>query len=1017
MLSPETAELWRLIRGYIGDIDVIERLLAGGADATTPDDRGRTILHCALEHTQALECIQLLILAGADPTVVDPEYGTLVQNAMSQYGYQEGSKIIKFLVDHGVPASSKTTKGHTWLHIASAITEDDNWARGDANGFSVVLENELKDLPIDVLDNDGATPLHYAASISEFNVARLLQAGADPTVLTLRGASALHIASLGRQPNIVGLLLKEYERRGVLDKFVNMPDGELGRTPLHYACRSGRPESVRYLISHRSNVYAKDPNSREPIHALAEFSIEEQLWDSPMTGAHRLRTHLTSLSDSFRPAGIRPPIGYRDPERVVEILALLEEADVNLNEDVEINGIRTSPIGLALENKGAEMVRELMRRGVKCQELTTQFESNTDKEAMKLLNMDSEDTVRGIFNLLCDANYDALEEFVRRGGDLTATDGFRNNTSLHTLVEGGYDFLLEIFKYKASQADDMVWMKEEDNPGTLLGRACFRKLPNLHVLKILIEKIGLDINAASNPRGYIYKLGHATALHRVACGRNFWNIEAVEYLIQQGADVEAHNGWGQTPLLAALSSAYPNGFWKEETVRVLLKHGADSNAQSTNWEKATCLQLADSAAITRLLLQYGADIKKSTSALTLSIERMDLEMAQVLLDAGQDPNFCARLRYPLHEASRRSVEDESPYRLTQQIEMIRILLQRGADPFATYPNGVYVLQAIVEKHGIVDPFFAIAELDIERIGIKGRTLLISACIPTRPPHEHVWNSPAPPAISRPDMILKLIDRGANVHALDISGRTPLHWLCTVMEAFDDAHKRAFNAIVQGSPINLRDYQGFKPIHLALASHQTWAVDQLLHLGSGIESDPNDNTALHHYAPRLGGSTGLTEFERFLTLGVDIDARNKAGETPLFVFMATGGIAHLDKISLFLHKGADIFTTNNKGETILHAIVRRKIKYPWINSEDVEEAKECFQHFVNLGLNARQKDVKKRTAIDIAGTRGLRAITSLFQGQGRIVEISDDGSDGESVSGECCDGEKTYSDDGYCSSEN
>ena len=67
------------------------------------------------------------------------------------------------------------------------------------------------------------------------------------------------------------------------------------------------------------------------------------------------------------------------------------------------------------------------------------------------------------------------------------------------------------------------------------------------------------------------KRNKATTLHWLAVGTNFWNIEALEYLLDHGADIEAMNAPGETPLMTAVASAHLNGFWKEETMRILLQ--------------------------------------------------------------------------------------------------------------------------------------------------------------------------------------------------------------------------------------------------------------------------------------------------------------------------------------------------------------------------------------------------------------------------------------------------------------
>lgn len=102
--------------------------------------------------------------------------------------------------------------------------------------------------------------------------------------------------------------------------------------------------------------------------------------------------------------------------------------------------------------------------------------------------------------------------------------------------------------------------REENNPGTLLSHACERALPSLDVIKVLIEKAKVDVNQISDRYGFTYKSAKAMALHFLASGSHFWNIEALEYLLKNGADIEAVNAYGETPLMVAVSAEHSNGF-------------------------------------------------------------------------------------------------------------------------------------------------------------------------------------------------------------------------------------------------------------------------------------------------------------------------------------------------------------------------------------------------------------------------------------------------------------------------
>lgn len=98
--------------------------------------------------------------------------------------------------------------------------------------------------------------------------------------------------------------------------------------------------------------------------------------------------------------------------------------------------------------------------------------------------------------------------------------------------------------------------KEDISP--ILHRACQRRSPNLKMLKLLVEKCNVDVNARSREHQYRYssygsEYGdfESTALHWLASADSFWQLDGIRYLIEKGADINVANEKGQTPLYIA----------------------------------------------------------------------------------------------------------------------------------------------------------------------------------------------------------------------------------------------------------------------------------------------------------------------------------------------------------------------------------------------------------------------------------------------------------------------------------
>jgi ankyrin repeat protein/mono/diheme cytochrome c family protein len=173
-------------------------------------------------------------------------------------------------------------------------------------------------------------------------------------------------------------------------------------------------------------------------------------------------------------------------------------------------------------------------------------------------------------------------------------------------------------------------------------------------MKLLLMK-GADVNAKT--------IDGRTALHEAAMLPA--GAQAVQLLLEVGAEADARSLIGQTPLFAAAGAS-------AESVRLLLDKGANPNA--TSQTGATPLMSVRSSDVVRLLVARGADVKvrskRGETALADAASRGDLEAVRLLLEKGAEVNVVDYRGYtPLLQAVQYDRD---------ATEIVRMLLAHGA---------------------------------------------------------------------------------------------------------------------------------------------------------------------------------------------------------------------------------------------------------------------------------------------------------------------------------------------------
>ena len=224
------------------------------------------------------------------------------------------------------------------------------------------------------------------------------------------------------------------------------------------------------------------------------------------------------------------------------------------------------------------------------------------------------------------------------------------------------------------------------------------------------------------------------------------HIDTVQFLLEQGAAIEAKDQWHCTPLHRAAQNGHT------ATAAFLLDRGADLEAKSLS--KRTPLHLAAEAGHTAtgtVLLDRGADItakhKDGYTPLHFAAQNGHTATAELLLQRGAAITAKEKCDYtPLHRAAQEG-----------HTATAELLLQRGADITARDQWGYSPLHRAAQNDHT-----AIAEFLLDR----GADLEAKDQWDYTPLHRAAQNG----RTATTELLLK---RGADVEAKDKKGQTPL----------------------------------------------------------------------------------------------------------------------------------------------------------------------------------------------------------------------------------------------------
>ncbi|CAH0058168.1 unnamed protein product [Clonostachys solani] len=922
-------------------VQAVRQFVALGADPLIYDCHGRNLLHyCSPKEEELMAC---LIEMGCSPDNCDDDGNPLKWE--THHVNKQGRTHLHLLASGGRwEFSSSYSASVSLSEYPNVDCEDKDGIRplhlvcrkDEEEVMALLRAGASPTKPT----KEGVTPIHIAARFRKPNIIGLL----------------LEVIEKQSGKEAVTRHLNSSWRPGKARLSDGLPPA------LHFACCSGLPESVALLLEAGADPNLYTGRFRTPLYYCTKYEEEEELWKEARTAS--------SPSRNPRDVPFRDPFGialndkarikYRDEKPVSnleEVLDLLVSHGVKMETGADpFSGLDGAIIaseghdytieclfklkqrleaGTGKSDFGGEdavtlppveeYVESLMK-GSRFSKLSLAYGSmssiyrrSATRKAFLFAEKERYES-DDVLQLIEDHQWHLLRHMARHDPGFFGHNVYGKSHFTELIGSGLYKLVGQIIKN-----DSFVEMEESQNQmvqGLLAGkggrgqkyvapacllRACERPLPNMPMLRLLVEEMGANINAqhavfAGNGENRSWKKG-SSALHYLARGLNWWHYaQGLKYLIEREADLELRDAQGRTPLHRALANRRTT-----EPARILVEAGADVNA--VNDLGKTCVAYAgNNPEAIKLLLSHGAVVKVAdlfqatwdpNKKGKINAEALDILCAAVDPDARLSKVELESLTlpwssleylvdddqiYPLYLATSRNPADtQARYsNIDRQgieerfLPIIEGLVRNGADPFVRYQKRrkddlkaenpstteVTLLHDILEEGALTEPILLTPSLLLEHRDAKGRTLLLAACRSQIGPDTSMdainpkyqykrWRIAADLFTKKPSIVKFLVDKGACVTQTDNNGMNALHH---ILEARSEGGHDTLKLLLSVAPELARQVDAFgaSPLQYALrrsTSHQapdTRSIRMLLDARADPSlSDPTGNTALHH----------------------------------------------------------------------------------------------------------------------------------------------------------------------------
>ena len=525
----------------------------------------------------------------------------------------------------GAPAEAAPAEAEAEASLIAAARA------GDGAAVEALLDGAVD---VNASETGGMTALHWAVQRDAADVVGLLlDAGADATAPNRYGVAPLTLAAMNGNAAIVGRLLADGA-----DPNRRLADGE---TVLMTAARTGRPDVVQALLA-----AGADPNASEPARGQTAL-----MWAAAENNVGAIRVLVANGADVAARTG-DPAAG--EPGGVFS-------AEVGLTRDAR-SGPSFTALLFAVQLGQLKAVRTLLELGA---DVNDTFPDGTSALVVAAMNGQHEVGIH-LIDEGADVNaagqgWNALHQVIRLRrtniGHMPPPEGRGNASSMdliHALLDAGADVHAPMtadfrdgYRNRLNRVGATPFLLASKNVDTevmqvLLDAGADPLVPNADLTTPLMVAAGVDM---WNPG----EDGGATVEHEPEA------LEAVKMLVALGNDVHAVNDRGETALHGAAYRGAPS------IVDYLVEQGAELDARSaqgwTPWTIANGVfyslfykeQPATAARLAELMAERGMSTAGMADELRTCFD-------------------CGRNRGNARDAEGRRVAQPTPDRVPSQVE-------------------------------------------------------------------------------------------------------------------------------------------------------------------------------------------------------------------------------------------------------------------------------------------------------------------------------------------------------------